>query len=284
LPRGTWTFDGVNWTYQANSDNAVLKFPFSLDGSAPTNVTVEIDWDKYKPTIAVTDGASVRYEVPTGLRIRTYTDDQKSGYIDIYTDWYKSDCGTTLLEPSKVAIKGEFGYQGAIGVQFEANIKKTKEGSSNLVATNNTGGRNNNIAIKSDGYVKVNVGKDSGKVTWENAFYGSETRGSNCVLTDLKITKGDLKFGATFTISGKTDKFELIFSFKDVNPSVPSVYLDGKVKVNGAIVVLFEGTLEPTGENLILTFADGSISLAEFIKMYLGDIRLDLGTLPLPSL
>jgi hypothetical protein len=284
LPRGTYTFDGTDWSYEGGSKDLILKFPFSnLDGTT-SNVTIQVIWDEYKPTIEVTDGTAL-YEVPTGLRIRSYTDDKKSGFIDIYADWYKSDCGTTLLEPSKLAIKGEFGYDGAIAVQFAINISKTT-GGSHLVATNNSGGGTEAITIKSDGYVKVAVGNDSGKVSWNNVFYGEETRGKNCVLTDLKVTNGELDFTATFTISGKTDTFQLRFTFDNVklNTSNPSVDLDGKIKVNGQVVVLFEGTLDASGEKLILTFSDGSMTLAEFIQKYLGDIEIDLGGVPLPTL
>lgn len=283
LPRGTYSFNGTDWSYEGSSKDLILKFPFAnLDGTT-SEVTIQFIWDEYKPTIEVTDGTAL-YEVPTGLRIRSYTDDKKSGFIDIYADWYKSDCGTKLLEPSKLSIKGEFGYDGAIAVEFAVNISK-KASDSHLVATNNTGGGTKAITIKSDGYVKVAVGKDSGKVAWNNVFYGKETRGKNCLLTDLKITNGELDFTATFTISGKTDTFQLRFTFDNVklNASNPSVDLDGKIKVNGQIVVLFEGTLDASGQKLVLTFADGSMTLAEFIAKYLGGLELDLGV-PLPAL
>jgi hypothetical protein len=283
LPRGTYIFNGTDWSYGGGSKDLILKFPFSnLDGTI-SEVTIQIIWDEYKPTIEVTDGTAL-YEVPTGLRIRSYTDDKKSGFIDIYADWYKSDCGTKLLEPSKLSIKGEFGYDGAIAVEFAVNISKVA-GGSHLVASNNTGGGTKAITIKSDGYVKVAVGSDSGKVSWNNVFNGKETRGKNCLLTGLKITDGELDFTATFTISGKTDTFQLRFTFDNVNLDAanPSVDLDGKIKVNGQIVVLFEGTLDASGQNLILTFADGSLTLAEFIAKYLGDLELDLGV-PLPTL
>jgi hypothetical protein len=284
LPRGIYSFDGSNWNYEDDSKDLVLKFPFdNLDGTT-SNVTVQFIWDEYKPTIEVTDGTAL-YEVPTGLRIRSYTDDKKSGFIDIYADWYKSDCGTKLLEPSKLAINGEFGYDGSIFVKFAVNISK-KADSSHLVAQNNTGGGTEAITIKSDGYVDVSVGSDKGKVSWNNVFYGEETRGKNCVLTDLKIKSGELDFTATFTIAGKTDTFRLRFTFDNVklNTSNPSVDLDGKIIVNGQIVVLFEGTLDASGEKLILTFADGSMTLAEFIEKYLGGLELDLGGVPLPTL
>jgi hypothetical protein len=283
LPRGTYTFDGTQWSYGAGSKDLFLKFPFAnLDGTT-SSVTVQVIWDEYKPTTTVTDGAAL-YEVPTGLKIRSYTDTKKSGFIDIYADWYKSDCGTTLLEPSKLSLKGEFGYDGTIGVKFAVNISK-KVGGTNLVALNNTGGRRA-ITIKSDGYVDVSVASDKGKVSWNNVFYGEETRGTNCTLTDLKINSGELDFTATFTIAGKTDTFQLRFTFDNVvlDPPNPSVDLDGKIKVNGQVVVLFEGTLDATGTKLNLTFADGSMTLAEFIQKYLGGLEIDLGGVPLPTL
>jgi hypothetical protein len=283
LPRGKYVFDGQEWALEEDSEDLYLIFPFSnLDGTT-SNVTVQVNWDKYKPTTEVTDG-SVTYEMPTGLQIRSFTDGPKSGYIDIYADWYESTCGTTLLEPSNIAIKGEFGYSGTINVDFEINVKKSA-GSSNLVAASNTGG---DFTVKSDGYVRVNVdkGEDSGKVSWNNVFYGKETRNSNCTLNlaALEITGGEIDFTAKFKIDGKSDTLQLRFTFGSISFSTDgfvSVDLDGKVKINGETVVLFEGTLDATGENLILTFADGQMTLAEFVKgidVYLP--ALDPGELP----
>lgn len=290
LPRGVYTFDGTTWTMTGNSPtNLILTFPFSnLDGSV-SKVTIDLYWDKYKKTTVVTDGA-VSYEVPTGMQLRSYIDlgkgdksNSKSGYIDIYADWYKSTCGTTLLEPSKLAIKGEFGYKGDINVQFEVNIKKSQKGEGLQAAY-----FGNNTAIESDGYVKVGAGEDSGKVFWDNIFYATLTRGNNCTISDFKIDRGEIDFGASFTIAGKTDTAQLRFEFSNIKIGADlvtsSLDLDGKIKVNGQIVVLFEGTLEATGQNLKLTFADGSITLAQFIEKFLADLELDLGNLPIPSL
>jgi hypothetical protein len=286
LPRGKYTFDGSTWAMTGSSPtNLILTFPFqNVDGSAST-VTIDLFWDKYKKTTVVSDG-SMSYEVPTGMQLRSYVDlgkgdksNYKSGYIDIYTDWYKSTCGTTLLEPSKLALKGEFGYQGAINVQFEVNIKKSQKGEGLQAAY-----FGNNTAIESDGYVKVNAGKDSGKVFWDNLFYATVTRGGNCMISGIKLDRGEIDFGASFTIGGKTDTAQLRFEFSNLDLAAPSVDLDGKIKVNGQVVVLFEGTLEATGQKLKLTFADGSLTLAAFIEKFAGDLELDLGNLPLPSL
>lgn len=290
LPRGVYAFNGSTWSKTGSSPtNLILTFPFSnLDGTT-SKVTIDIYWNKYKETTVVTDGA-LSYEVPRGLQLRSYVDlgkgdksNYKSGFIDIYADWYKSTCGTTLLEPSKLALKGEFGYKGAINVKFEVNIKKSQK-SEGLQAAY----FGNNTAIESDGFVQVNVGKDSGKVFWDNIFYATITRAKNCILTDLKLDRGEVDFGATFTIGGKTDTAQLRFEFSNIkigaDLATSSIDLDGKIKVNGQVVVLFEGTLEATGQKLKLTFADGSLTLAEFIQKYLGNVQVDLGNVPLPTL
>jgi hypothetical protein len=290
LPRGVYTFDGSTWKMAGNSPtNLIVSFPFAnLDGTT-SNVTIDIHWSKYKKTTVVTDG-SLSYEVPTGLQLRSYVDlgtgdksNYKSGYIDIYADWYKSTCGSTLLEPSKLALKGEFGYKGSVNIKFEVNIKKSQKGEGLQAAY-----FGNNTAIESDGFVQVGVGKDSGKVFWDNIFYATIARANNCVLTDFKLDRGEIDFGATFTIAGKTDTAQLRFEFSNIkigaDLTTSSLDLDGKIKVNGQVVVLFEGTLEATGQKLKLTFADGSLTLAEFIQNYLGSVQVDLGDLPIPTL
>jgi hypothetical protein len=289
LPRGMYSYDGTSWKMTGSSDDLVLDFPFgNLDGTTSA-VRLDINWDKYKPTTVVTDG-STNYEVPTGLQLRSYVDlgkgdksNYKSGYIDIYADWYKSTCGSTLLEPSKLSLKGEFGYKGAVNVQFEVDIKRSQT-SSHLQAAN----YGDNTAIESTGFVKVSAGKDSGKVFWDNSFYADISRGSNCTISSITLDKGEIDFGATFTIGGKTDTAQLRFEFSNVkigsDLTTSSLDLDGKIKVNGQIVALFEGTLDASGQKLKLTFADGSITLADFLQKYLGDVALDPDALPLPTL
>jgi hypothetical protein len=284
LPRGKYAYDGQTWVNKGSSDDLYLEFPFDNFDGTVSKVTVQVDWDKYKPTTKVTDGVST-YEMPTGLRIRSYTDGNKSGFIDIYADWYKSKCGTTLLEPSKISIKGEFGYSGNIAVDFEIGISKSAGRLGNLVAANNTG---TDFTVKSDGYVRVNVDKGDavGKVSWNNVFYGKETRNANCTLNvaALQITDGELDFTAKFKLNGKTDTLQLRFTFKNIvlnQQGFVSVDLDGKVKINGQVVVLFEGTLDATGQNLILTFADGQMTLADFIAGLDLDLpMLDPGQMP----
>ncbi len=289
LPRGVYSYAGTTWAMTGSSDDLVLNFPFgNLDGTTSA-VTLDINWDKYKKTTVVTDGV-LSYEVPTGLQLRSFVDlgkgdksNYKSGYIDIYADWYKSTCGTLLLEPSRLALKGEFGYKGAVNVQFEVNIAKTQKGDALQAAY-----FGNNTAIESDGFVKVGVGSDSGKVFWDNTFYATITRASNCVLTDFRLDRGEVDFGATFTIGGKTDTAQLRFEFSNIkigaDLATSSIDLDGKIKVNGQVIALFEGTLDASGQKLKLTFSDGSLTLAEFVQIYLGNVQLDLGNLPLPSL
>jgi hypothetical protein len=290
LPRGVYSYNGSTWKKTGDSPtNLILTFPFAnLDGTTSL-VTLDLYWNKYKATTTVSDGVK-SYEVPTGMQLRSFVDlgkgdksKYKSGYIDIYADWYKSTCGTTLLEPSKLSLKGEFGYQGNTNIQFEVNIKKTQN--SNKLEAANYG---NNTSIESDGYVKVKAGSDSGKVFWDNVFYANLTRGGNCLVSGIKLDRGEIDFGATFTIAGKTDTAQLRFEFSNLkltnDLTTSSIDLDGKVKVNGQIVALFEGTLEASGTKLKLTFSGGSITLAEFAQKYLGDVQLDLGNLPLPTL
>ncbi len=281
LPRGVFKFDGSNWVPEGPSDNLVLKFPFTNFNGATSQVTIDMDWDKHKPTTQVTDGV-LRYEVPQKMRLRSYTDGNKSGFIDIEAEWYKSLCGTTLLEPRELELEGEFGFNGVIGVEFEIEVKKTHKDEKNLGAAY----FGNNTAIESDGFVKVTVGKDSGKVFWNNIAYATITRGKNCMIATFKLDRGDIDFGASFTISGKTTTAQLRFEFSNIvlANNASSVDLDGKIKVDGQVVVLFEGTLDATGQRLELTFADGTMTLAEFVKKFLGNIPVDLGNVPLPSL
>jgi hypothetical protein len=295
LPKGIWEYNKFKdvWSYLGDADDLVVKFYW---GNIPYNgthtyITLTVDWDAHSATTTVSNG-SKNYEVPTGLRIKVNKDGIDAGYIDIDADWYKACNGKTLLEPSSLKLSGKFEHQGGdVAVDFEVNVSK-QAGGSHLTATNNTCScaGDKDITIKSDGYVRVafdgsalqvanNTGgkNDSAKVFWNNVFYGVETRGDDCALDDLKIKNGEIDFGAKFKLAGQEDTFQLRFQFSNIvknQAGIISIDLDGKIKVNGQTVVLFEGTLDASGNNLKLTFLDGSKTLADFVATYLGNISL----------
>jgi hypothetical protein len=289
LPRGKWMFNGNNWELTSNSDDLILMFPFdNFDGST-TMMNVTFDWNAHAGTREVTDGVGY-YEVPKGMKIRVLKDGINGGSIDIYAEWYNSSCGTVMLEPSKLSISGHFGHDASFDLSFDINITKTEGQNNNLQAAWN--GQNTQIA--SDGNVSVKIGNDSGSVYWDNTFYGNVSRNANCaiILEQSSIHSGNILFGAKFDISGKKDTIELSFSFDNVKALADNNFAvdfhNGLVEVNGAKVVTFEGTLdnadrdEVPGENLWLTFSDGSADLESFLRSYAGAVpAIDLA---LPSL
>ncbi len=296
LPTGIWEYDKFKdkWSYLGSSDVLVVKFYW---GNIPYNgtytyMTLTVDWAAHSGTTEVSNGSG-SYEVPTGLKIKVNKDGIDAGYISIYTDWYKACNGVVLLEPASLKIKGEFAHTGGdVAVDFEINVSK-HEGDSHLVAANNSGcscAGDQAVTIKSDGYVRVafdgsdllqtanNTGKgDLAKVTWNNVLYGTETRDSNCLWQDLKIKNGDIDFGLKFKLRGQQDTLQLRFTFDNIvknQQGIISVDLDGKIKLNGETIVLFEGTLDASGKNLTLTFSKTGVSLADFTSKYLSNLEL----------
>jgi hypothetical protein len=282
LPTGIWEYDKFKntWNYHGHSDNLVVKFWW---GNIPYNgshtyITLTLDWDALSPTTVVTKGHE-KLEVPTGLRIHFNKDGINAGHIDIKIDWYHSACGVITPEPSYVEVKGKFGHYGSdVAIDFAFTIFKEHRNDSNLVA--NFENDDFDTRIQSKGYVNVSIGNDSGKVYWDNVFKGYIFRDSNCVFTDLKIVYGEIKLGVNFTLHGQTDTLELQFTFDNIKKNqygIQSIDLHkGKVLVNGYVVVHFEGTLDASGEKLMLTFADKTVSLAEFLGSYAGGWNLDL--------
>jgi hypothetical protein len=287
LPRGKWVYSGTNWHKTDGSDDLILIFPFgNLDGST-TMMNVTFDWNAHSGTREVTDGYGY-YEVPTGMKIKVMKDGINGGYIDIYAEWYHSSCGTVMLEPSKLSISGHFGHDASFDLSFDINITKTEEQKNNI----QTAWNGYNTQIASDGNVSVKIGNDSGSVYWDNTFYGNVVRNHVCAIdfSQSSLDSGNILFGAKFDIGGKQDKIELSFSFDNVRALANNNYAidlhHGLVEVNGAKIVTFEGTLdnadrdEVPGENLWLTFSDGSTDLESFIRSYGGAIQLALPSLP----
>ncbi len=283
LPKGIWEYNNHtnNWDYKGHSENAVLKFWWTnipYTGSR-TYMTLTLDWDALSPTTTVTNGSS-KLEVPTGLKIHFNKDGINAGHINFMVDWYNSDCGYKTLEPSYIEVKGNFGHYGSdVAIDFGFTIlKEHRQKDSGLVASFEND--DYNTRIQSKGYVKVAIGKDSGKVYWDTVFKGYIFRNANCIFTDLKIKYGEIKLGASFTLGGKTDALELQFTFDNIKKNqygIQAVDLHkGKVLVNGNVVAQFEGTLDASGEKLMLTFADKTVSLADFLGYYMGDINLEI--------
>jgi hypothetical protein len=314
LPTGVWEFNKFKntWSYLGSSDYLVVKFYW---GNIPytgkyTYMTLSVDWDAHSPTTVVYGGGS-SYEAPTGLKIKVNKDGIDAGYISIYSDWYKACNGKTLFEPSSLKIKGDFAHEGGdVAVDFEVNVSR-HDGHSHLAAANNSGcscSGDSAVTYKSDGYVRVafdggsllqvanntSSKDDLAKVTWNNVFYGKETRNADCQWQDLKIESGEIDFGIKFKLNSQEDTLQLRSTFSNIvknQQGITAVDLDGKIKLNGETVVLFEGTLDSSGKNLKLTFSKTGLSLAEFVGKYLGNIELPsldflltLGLDDLPSL
>jgi hypothetical protein len=282
LPTGIWEYNKFKntWTYQGHSHDLIVKFWWEnipYNGSR-TYIMLTLDWNALSPTTVVTKGHE-KLEVPTGLRIHFNKDNINAGHIDIKIDWYMSACGVTTPEPSYVEVKGKFGHHGSdVAIDFSFNIYKQHRNDKNLVASFEND--DYDTRIQSKGYVSVTVGKDSGKVYWDNVFKGYIFRDANCVFTDLKIVYGEIKLGATFTLGGQTDNLELQFTFDNIKKNqygIQSVDLhNGKILVNGYVVAHFNGTLDASGEKLMLTFKDKTVSLADFLGAYLDGVDLEL--------
>jgi hypothetical protein len=314
LPTGIWEYDKFKntWSYLGHSSDLIVKFYW---GNIPYNgtytyMTLSVNWDAHSSTTVVHSGGSY-YEAPTGLKISVNKDGIDAGYISIYADWYKACNGNTLFEPSSLKIKGDFDHKGGdVAIDFEVNISR-HDGHSYLAATNNSGcscAGDSAVTYKSDGYVRVafdgsnllqaanntSSKDDLAKVTWNNVFYGKETRNADCKWQDLKIKSGDIDFGLKFKLNGKEDTLQLRFTFSNIvknQSGIVSVDLDGKIKINGETAVLFEGMLDSSGKNLKLTFNKTGVNLADFVGKYLAgvelpsiDFLLTLGLDDVPSL
>lgn len=283
LPTGIWEYNKFNnvWSYKGHSDDLIVKFwweDIPYTGSR-TYMTLTLDWNALSPTTTVIKGHET-LEVPTGLKIHFNKDGINAGHIKIMVDWYVSECGVKTPEPSYIDVKGQFGHHGSdVAIDFAFNINKQHRPANNQL-TAQFENDDYDTRISSKGYVNVAIGKDSGKVYWDNVFKGYIFRDANCVFTDLKIVYGEIKLGADFTLNGQKDNFELQFAFSNIKKNqygIQSVdLLRGKILVNGSVVAQFEGTLDNTGKKLTLVFSNGSVSLDDFIGNYLGEVDLEL--------
>ncbi|MCA9838173.1 MAG: hypothetical protein KC422_14745 [Trueperaceae bacterium] len=265
LPRGKWQYNPKtgNWGSLGDSDDLVLVYPIQNPDFTTSMVQAIFDWNANAPSIKVmTPGGKV--EVPTDMKVRVLLDGKELGALSLISKWYQG-CGYKTLEPTQVKLKGDFSLDGT-SLNFALNLNTQVHSASEET-------------LKLDGFVKLAVGEDYGKFSIDTSLDANVNRNSDCFLEDIKLNQGRIAAELDTFIAGEHNSLGISFAFDNPQLSATGAYSvkvkNGKITANGATVVSFAGILDDAnlngvpGENLIITFDDGSSSTFEAILLSL---------------
>lgn len=261
LPRGEYQYQEAtgNWELKSNSDDLILIFSILNANFSKSTAKIVFNWDAKAPTIKVMS-AGGSTEVPTDMTIFAKVDGVLVGNVTIAAGWYQSSCGYRTLEPESLKLSGKLNGNETDSLAFALNLSTQTSG--------------NATTAHLDASVKLTVGEDFAKLSFDSKLNTTITRDSNCYLTDLKLNSGDLAAQLETKIQGEEHSLGIKFGFDNpvLDNSTGAYSLDilnGLVTADGQTVVSFSGKLDDSnangipGENILIQFDDGSSTSLE---------------------
>ncbi len=264
LPRGVYELDEASgtWTLVGPSDD--LDLGWAADpGDVPARLLV--DWDAASPTVTRTLASGDEVELPTGASATLTLDGEVASALEQTATWPENECGT-LTEPGDLYLSGQLTHGDAtlavddVGLSVDAGpTSATLTGSGGLDLTVPAG----RAWSSWDAELSLNVTRD--EVT--------------CEVTDAAATSGRLRFDAGVETGDGGGSLGFATDFAPVSdPSAPPgvALANGRLTIDGALAVTWEGVLNDAdgdgvpGEDLVLTFEDGTTTLEGFLRERFG--------------
>ncbi|GEM_PF-2247029 len=258
LERGKWDYDPSlpGWVQDGSytGNDLVLTWPFQDDNGGSHNARLTFDWDAGASTVDVRESDGTTSEAPQDMTVILEVDGATAGSLRGRFAWY-SCSGTPIAEPTSVALSGSAGVSDRVEFTFNLSASDTRIGSSGSIA--------------------VTAGGDRASLSWDVWADGAMQRGSDCFSTGFDTRAGHVNLQTSETAGGSSSSFEFNTDFNlnfdaSGNP-VSAVLSNGFVKVDGSVAVTFSGTLDDAngncipGENVSLVFADGSLTLEQYL-------------------
>lgn len=259
LPRGVYELDEASgdWVQVADSDD--LDLNWTEDGEA---ARLLIDWDAASPTVRRTLADGEEVELPTGASASLAVAGEVVADVDQTAAWPINRCGT-LTEPGDVAVDGVVRHGQA---QLTLDRVSLSVDAGETAATASTSGR-------------LGLGAPAGGAwaSWDVRLDLDVTRDeATCRITDGAVVSGRLRLDAGVVGDGGEGSFGVATDFAPVvDPATQEVegleLTNGRLTLGATLAATWDGVLDDAngngvpGENLVLTFEDGSMSLEELI-------------------
>ncbi|GEM90057.1 hypothetical protein ODE01S_14910 [Oceanithermus desulfurans NBRC 100063] len=258
LERGKWDYDPAvpGWVQDSNysGDDLVLTWPFDDDQSNAHTAALTFDWNYGAATVDVRESDGTTSEAPQDMQITLRVDGNAAGSLHGQFAWY--DCsGTPIAEPTSVALSGSAGVNDRVAFTFNLSASDTR--------------------IQTSGSFSVTAGGDSSSLSWDVWVNGAMTRDASCFSQDFDASGGHVNFATSESVGGESQSFEFntdfTLNFDAGGNPISAVLANGFVKVDGTVALTFSGTLDDAngncvpGENVSLVFADGSLTLEQYL-------------------
>ncbi len=261
LPYGRLVYNETSHRWERDSsysgDDLVLVWSFEDVSNESHGAQLTTDWNyQGHETVDATakDGSTV--ELPTDTYVSLEVDGSEVGHVHGQFAWYSGTSCGTIAEPTSVSINGRFGASDHVDFSdISLQVSDSR--------------------VVFSGSISASAGGDSGSFSWSLTANGSAVRGDDCFMEKFNTNDGNLNLQSSVTKSGQTESSEFNTNFTvnyDSTNTPSSLDLsNGYFKLNGQTAFTFSGTLDDSnhngipGENVTVTFADGSTTLEELI-------------------
>lgn len=257
LERGKYDYDSTNgWESDPNytGDDLVLTWNFDDDQGDSHLAELTFDWNYGAATVDVRERDGSTSEMPQDMMVTLKVDGSVVGSLRGQFGWYSCN-GAPIAEPTSVAINGSAGANDRIEFSFNLSAGDSR--------------------ISTSGSFSATSGGDSASFSWNVSADGQMQRDGDCFSTGFDVTAGHVDFQTSETVGGETSSFafntDFTLNFDASGNPVSAGLSNGFIKVDGAVAVTFSGTLDDAnnncvpGENVTLVFADGSMSLEQYL-------------------
>lgn len=267
LPRGVYRFDDESgaWVDVADSDDLDLNWTVE---PGPRDARLLVDWDAAAPTVRRTLASGEEVELPTGATVTMWLDGAVTADLDQSATWPVNACGT-LTEPGDLYMNGHVAHGAAtltvdrVGLSVNAGDDEATAGGS--------------------GGLELSVPAGRAWVDWDASVALDVTRDeATCEVLDAVVRSGRLRVEAGIDTAGGDGSAAVATDFAPVTDGAGELtgveLANGSLVLDGAVAVTWDGVLDDAdedgvpGENLVLTFADRTMTLEEFIRERFGPL------------
>ena len=261
LDRGIYECNPMTfeWDYVGPSDDLEYRWSF-LDASDDLrDAVLVIDWGTTKD---VGDSFGGTVEVPTDdMTVALTIDGAAAAVFDVALGWYVgATCPAGVLVPTSGLVDGSIGIDATL-------------------ALNAVGFTLADDAFDTSGEIVATAGSNAIGVDWDIGL-GIDVTRVDCFIDGFEVIDGSVAVAVFGTDAGTTTRLALSFGFSDVETGefggLESVAISGgHLRLNDTTIVTFAGTLDDAndndipGDNLVLTFADGTtMTLEAYLETY----------------
>ncbi len=277
LPRGTYAYDErtAAWDEQP-AQTGDLTVTWVYDG-VPGSLTVNWELESSTAFVVVAvdcaegkrDCETQVQEVPTSLNALLVVGGEEATNLTVRAAYRETSCGYLTYEPTSLSVQGAFGQDTAVAL--EADFAVTTQNGLDTAA--------------SSLLLTAEAGRDNASFDWTWDVSGIIARDAHCFPVGAEsIAGGNLSLGLHSVIDNEASSFSFVSVVNDVmqdEDGVPqSAQVAGHVDIDEERAVNFAGRLDDEnedgvlGENVLLTFADGTITLEAFLREQLTQVAV----------